>query len=201
MAGHTGLSLGLHPDGLSPIGSLIQGCLALVIGTAFFVSGMLGLADGYERATGGLRELLPLKQPPAESLPLCDPAALAASAAIFWRGYQRAAIGVLVFLGGLLALTLTLSGSSMAFYTVGIGVGIAVLAGATVALSIGGLRRMRRCHVDVARSASILAAQPDRVAERPPVRPRRLPAYSLFKGSGGIGRDVERRRSVARAAP
>jgi len=106
-----------------------------------------------------------------------------------------------VFLAGLLGLTLALAHSSLALYTIGVGVGVAALAGATLVLSFSGMRRMRRSHAAVARSASVLADQPDRAPQRPAVDKRRLPAYSLFRRRGGYGRDVEHRRSRARAAP
>lgn len=201
MVGHLALSLGLHPERLSPIASLVQGCLALVMGTALFASGMIGLADGYERAAGALRELLPRKQAPEQGLDVSGPEELDERERGFWAGYQRAAAGICLFLAGLFGLTLTLAHSSLALYTIGVGVGVAALAAATVVLSIGGMRRMRRSHVAVARSAAALGERPDRVPERPAIQKRRLPAYSLFKRRGGYGREVEGRRSRVRAVP
>jgi len=202
IGGHAALSFGLHPDRLSPVASLAQGCLALIVGTALFVSGMLGLAEAYERVAGDLRELLPVKQAPEAGIELRGTSDLEDTNRGFWRGYQRTAMGICVFLGGMLGLSLTLAGSSLTLYTIAMAAGVAILAGGTLALSIGGMRRMRRCHVAVAHSASTLAAQPDRAAEpRAPAQPRRIPAYSLFRQRGGLGGRAERRRREVQITP
>ena len=197
MAGQLALTMGLHPERLAPLGHLVQGCAALIVGTALFISGMLGLADGYEGALERLCTLLPQKRPPDAGLEVSDRTALAERNQAFWLGYQRAAGGICLFLAGLLGLTLALGRTSFALYAVGIGVGVSALALAAGVLALGGMRRMRRSHLSVARSAEVLAAQPDRTPELPaPVEKRRRPAYELFKRRGGYGREVERRHSA-----
>ena len=43
LGGHASLSLGLHPDHVVPLAAVAEGCAALAIGAALFVTGMLGL--------------------------------------------------------------------------------------------------------------------------------------------------------------
>ena len=54
LGSHVSLSLGLHPDQLSSFGVLAQGCIVLVLGTSLFASGILGLAENYEKTASRL---------------------------------------------------------------------------------------------------------------------------------------------------
>ncbi|MFC1526178.1 hypothetical protein ACFL6X_05130 [Candidatus Latescibacterota bacterium] len=200
MVGHLALSLGLCPEHLAPLGSLIQGCLALVVGTALFASGMLGLAEAYERVAGEALDLLGVKQTPEERLEVAAPSDLEERNRTFWRGYQRVATGICLFLAGLLGLTLSLAGMSLTLYMAGVGIGVSALALVTVLLAYGGLRRMRRSHVAVARTAETLAAQPDKMTEGPVIERRRIPAYALFSPRGRYPRAVDHRHAE-RARP
>ena len=46
LVGHASLSLGLHPERFVPLAAVVEACIALAVGAALFVSGMLGLAEG-----------------------------------------------------------------------------------------------------------------------------------------------------------
>jgi hypothetical protein len=200
MAGHLAVSLGLCPEQMAPLSSLAQGCVALVVGSALFASGMLGLAEGYERAAGQVRDLMGVRQEPDEALAVAAPSDLEERNQAFWRGYQRAAAGVALFLAGLLGLTVSLARVSPTLYLSGVGIGVASLGLATVYLAFGGLRRMRRCHVAVAGTARVLEDQPEKVTPQPVVAKRRIPAYTLFRRSSRYPRSVDQRRDNRRRA-
>jgi len=202
MSGHISLSLGLYPGRLASIGHLAQGCGVLVVGTAVFASGLLGIAQAYERAASKLGRLLPIKQMPANGeAAVSSQEDLNQHHGRFWNAYQRSAAAICLFLAGVLGLTVALSHSSLRVYLSGVGGGIVVLGAAAACLGCGGLRRMRRAHVSVEQTADTLDGQPDLVREQPVVTRRRHPAYTLFRNHTRRSSGSESRRSPVRAAP
>ena len=202
MTGHIGLSLGLYPGRLASIGHLAQGCGALVVGTAIFASGLLGIAQAYERAAGRLGRLLPIKQvPKSGDVAVTSQEDLDRHHGRFWNAYQRSAAAICLFLAGLLGLTVALSHTSLNLYLSGVGGGIVVLGIAAACLGYGGLRHMRRAHVTVEQTADTLDAQPDLPAEQPVIIKKRHPAYTLFRNHTRRSPGSESRRSPVRATP
>jgi hypothetical protein len=184
LAGHSLVSLGLHPDRSASLLVLLQGCAALVIGTSLVGTGMLGLADGYEKLTGQLALLFGRKELNGVGVvPLIsDQDQLSEINQQFWRGYRRCGVGIGVFMAGLIGLTAAMVRTTPELFTAVVGCGIITLFFAAATISIGGLRRLRSAHVGVDFSARRLARLP---ALRPPesVRPtrRRRPArVALF---------------------
>ena len=111
LGGGIALAFGLHPEGLATLGALAQGCIALVLGTAVLSSGMLGLADGYDRIATRLEQLLQVKQRPADiDLEVWDGAQLSSRHEAFWAGYRRTAVGICLFLAGFPTLRRGLAG-------------------------------------------------------------------------------------------
>ncbi|HJP29998.1 MAG TPA: hypothetical protein QGF95_05530 [Candidatus Latescibacteria bacterium] len=199
LAGHAVISLGLHPERLAPAVVLLQGCAALVVGSALFATGMLGLADGFEKLTGRVGELLGQKEVSraADGIVVSDHSGLAQIDQQFWRGYGRAGIGLGVFMTGLLGLTAALARTSPSLFTVGVGAGITVLFILSATLSAKGLRHVRSVHVDVDASARHLSRLPERrpvEVHRP--RKRRTPRVALFPRQG----TTDRRRGLDRKA-
>jgi hypothetical protein len=194
IAGHLAVSLGLCPQQMAPLSRLAQGCVALVVGSALFASGMLGLAEGYERAAGQVRDLLGVRQAPDEPLEVAALPDLEERNRAFWRGYLRSAAGIALFLAGLLGLSASLARATPTLYLSAVGIGVVSLGLVTLYLAYGGLRRMRRTHVAVAGTAQVLESQPEKVTERPVVTKRRVPAYTLFRHSGRYPRSVDQRR-------
>jgi hypothetical protein len=204
LAGHAVVSLGLHPERLGPVVALLQGCSALVVGTALFGTGMLGLSDGYERMARRADELLGQKalEDAGDDLIVSDHDSLQQINRRFWRGYIRTGIGLGVFMAGLLGLTATLGRTSATLFVVGVSSGIVLLAVVAVTVSVGGLRRLRSAHVGVDTSVRHLSGLPDR---RIPdsVRPAHRRPRSriiLFPRRRSIGRGRDRAR-LSRVRP
>ena len=60
------LAVNLFPGHLGSFGMLAQGCVALALGTAVFASGMLGLAESYEKTVSRLSHFLDDREHAAE---------------------------------------------------------------------------------------------------------------------------------------
>ena len=203
LAGQAVVSFGLHPERLAPVAVLLQGCATLVLGAALFGTGLLGLADGYEKMAGRVDELLRQKElsDARSSLPVTDHNCLHSMSQQFWRGYSRTGVGLSLFLAGLLVVTATLSHSSPTVFMIGVGSAIVILAVVAATVSVRGLRGLRSAHIGVDSSARQLSRLPDRrPAEslRPP-RSRRSARVTLFPrpGSGGATRGLDARRASA----
>lgn len=198
LVGHAVVSLGLQPGRLAPVAALLQGCAALVVGTALFGTGMLGLTDGYERMARRADELLGQKalEDAGDDLVVGDHDSLQQINRRFWRGYSRTGIGLVVFMAGLLGLTATLGRTSATLFIVGVSSGIILLAVIAVTLSVGGLRRLRSAHVGVDSSVRHLSRLPDRRIPETvrPVHRRRRSRIILFPRRRSIGRGRDRAR-------
>ena len=196
-AGHSVVSLGLHPERSATVLVLLQGCAALVAGAALVGTGMLGLADGYEKFTARLTPLFvrkELKHSGDVSL-ISDQDQLTEINQQFWRGYRRCGLGISVFMAGLLGLTAAMARTSPDLFTAVVGCGIITLFFVAAMMSIGGLRRLRSAHAGVDSSARRLARLPDRKPAESlrPARRRRPPRVALFSrsGSGRLDRGLE----------
>lgn len=197
LAGHAVIGLGFHPGSLAPVKVLLEGCAALATGTALFAAGMIGLAEGYEKVTARMAELLSSKELPGADVAMAvrDGDGLATANGVFWRGYAVAAGGIALFMAGLLGLTAGLARTSPTLYTVGLIVGIACLGLSALVLCVRGLQRVRRAHAGVNASARLLERQPERGAAQESVTRRRcIPRYALFprRAGSGLGRGLDK---------
>lgn len=209
IGGHSVISFGLHPERLAPLAVLLQGSAALVIGAALFSTGLLGLADGYEKIAARVDELLRQKQPGTgdENPPVADQDDLLQKNLEFWRGYARTGIGLGLFLTGLLVVTAAMARMSPAMFTVGVGTTTIILVLTAATVSIRGLSRVRSAHVGVDVSARQLSRRPDRRADRRadgrseegvrPTRRRRTPRVTLFPRAGVGSRRLDHARPPA----
>lgn len=202
LAGHSVVSLGLHPERSAPFLVLLQGCAVLVVGAALVGTGMLGLVDGYERLSAQLAPLFGQKELEGTGLRNSgDVPLISGSEQLteinqqFWRGYRRCGLGISVFMAGLIGLTAAMARTSPDLFPAVVGCGIIALFFVAATMSIGGLRRLRSAHVGVESSTRRLARLPDR---RPPesIRPsrrRRSTRVALFSrsGSGHPDRSLE----------
>lgn len=201
MTGHIGLGLGLHPSRLASFGHLAQGCGGLVLGTALFITGLLGLAEAYERVSDRLGRLLRIKQLPSDGdMAVTSQEDLGRQHSQFWKAYQRSSAGICLFLGGILLLSVVLSRASFSLYLSAVGIGIVALGVAAAGVGYGGLRRMRRAHVTVEQTALSLDAQPDIPCPQPVLVRRRQPAYALFRNHSRHSQPNDPRRSPPRTA-
>lgn len=203
LGGQTILGLGLFPAKLAPMATLIQGCLLLVLGTAIFVSGMLGLAQGYEQVATTLNRLLATKEAPEkEPLPVGDTEQLGQHHNVFWRAYQRSAVGLCLFVGGLLALVIGLDRFSFPLYLTVVGSGVVLLGLVAITSLFQGFKGMRRTHRKVLESASVLEKRPDIATDdellRPFPKPRPVRRYTLFEHNRGQSRTLQRQRASGR---
>jgi hypothetical protein len=195
LVGHALISLGLHPERLATVPALLQGGAVLVIGAALFCTGMIGLADGYERVAAEADSLLhsrDLTQLDA-AVAVRDRTGLDEAGQLFWRGYSRAGLGLSLFLAGLLALTAGLSRLSPTLFTVGVGSGVVILFFLSMSVCLCGLLRARRAHASVDDSTRRLARLPEYRPEpvRVPASRRRASRSSLFPRRS-VGRGLDR---------
>ncbi len=172
LGGQVSLTLGLHPEHLAAFPVLGQGILGLVLGSALVVTGLLGLAEGYEKAAGRLRPLLGNRQGDA-GLAVKTGADLENHSRGFWRSYRKSALGLSLFLAGLLALSAALARADFLFYLVAVGLGIVLLGFVGLGLIIRGIRTLRQTHRAVEETAVVLEAQPPMAPPPPPVQAAR----------------------------
>ena len=105
VAGQIALSLALYPDHLASFRLALQGSLALVLGTLVVASGMLGLAGSYERVAARLHQLLNAKKPTEDlGIAVQTSADLAWQSRRFWKAYYKSALGLCLFLAGILEI-------------------------------------------------------------------------------------------------
>lgn len=191
LVGQAVLGLGLYPGALAPIAALVQGVLLLIVGTALFVSGMLGLAQGYEQVVGTLQHLLTTKDT-TENPAVADSEQLGLRNDGFWRAYQRSAVGICLFVGGLLALAVGLDRYDFNLYVTAVGSGIGILGLVAFAFLVQGLRGMRRTHREVLQSSASLEKLPDididtEKEHRRRSRPKFARRHTLFEKNRGHG--------------
>ena len=188
------LSLGLHPEHLASLRTLFQGSLGLVLGSAIAVTGLLGLAEGYEKIILQLDRLLGTRRIGDDlGTAVQTRADLAVQNHGFWRAYQKSALVVCLFLAGTLGLAMVLARARFILYLVGLSLGMVVLGLFAVGLGLQALRRLRRAHRAVEQSTHALDQQPELAAEPPvPLSPQpaiqwtrrgKLPASSRYHPS------------------
>jgi len=197
LVGHASLSLGLHAERFVPLAAVVEACIALAVGAALFVTGMLGLAEGFEKQLARLAGLLEAKQAPETDIPAADhlidrPTGLQASVDQFWRGYISTTGGLLLAFGGLLALVLILGDVTYETYRLTVAAGIIGIALPTFILWARGLARIRRSHVKVVEFALRAERLPEKTA--PPIEPSRRPSRgAVFRSARPtISRDLRK---------
>ncbi len=211
LSGHASLSLGLHPERLVPLTAVLQGCSALAVGAALFVTGMLGVAEGYEKQSRRLAQLLrqrqtpdtqtPDSQAPAEDHLIDRASALAVNADQFWRGYLSTTGGLALALGGLFALVLILGDITYSSYRMTVGAGIAGIALPVFVLWARGMAGIRRSHTMIVDSARRVEALPEMV-EVPVEMQRRPTRGAVFRSTRpAVGRDLSTKSRRSQAAP
>lgn len=200
IGGHIALSAGTHPDHLATPLAALERSIALVFGAGLFTSGMLGLADSYERAATRFHQLLGAKGLPSrdDDLILGDVAQLRSHSHSFWLSYRKSGAAVCLFLAGLLMVTIALNQYSFELYVTGVAAGVACLGMVTFLLAYRGMRGMGRALDVVAKAVEALARQPD-AQPATYAGERAIPSlpHALFKHSPAAKiRHVERRRRV-----
>ena len=170
------LNLGLHPEHPASIPVLGEGILGLVLGTALVVSGLLGLVEGYQKAATRVRLLLqdPHLDRETSAQTLSE---LQEQQRSFWRDYRRSALGLLLFLAGLLGLGALLSHTSYLLYLVAIGSGIFSLGSVSLGLMVQGVRALRRHWQSIEQTAVAIQAQPSALPTAPI---RALPRWTVY---------------------
>ena len=191
-AGQVALSLGVHPEHFASLRFFAQSGLALVLGSAIVASGMMGLADSYEKNAVQLSQLLMAKQPdPDLSLAVEDGEALADHNRSFWAAYRNSAMAICLFLAGLLAVALVLEGTGFLLYLIGLSAGVAVWGFPALALGGRALHAVRQVHLTVEDSTQRLAAQPDRATEPQPSAESRLKWQDMRQRPPRYGRRLD----------
>ena len=205
VGGQFALSLGVHPDrvairfddGTVPVSSslapLLQGCLGLVLGSVLAVTGMLGLAECYQREAGRLEKLLNTKLPvysnpesdvdspeaTRESIAVASSGDLGRYNRYFWHAYLKSAAALCLFMACTLALTATFVDASFLSYLIILTSGTSIIGLVAAAVGLPGLKFIRRAHADLVTAADVYADQPELPTEVPepirPSKPWRLP--------------------------
>ena len=191
VGGQLGLSLEIHPSrlagGTALLSILLQASLALVFGSVLAVTGLLGMADGYQRACGELDHLLEAKAPLGD--PGEDDSAVEVTSRDdlhnrtrrFWGAYLRTAGSLCFFMVATFALTASIGDRGYLFYLIGLSAGATVIALACAVLGLGGIGSMRRARQDVTLAVRAFTLQPTRDDEPEadpvarPSRPWRIP--------------------------
>ncbi|MBT4502652.1 MAG: hypothetical protein HOC74_33280 [Gemmatimonadetes bacterium] len=192
VAGQVALSLGIHPEHFASLHFFARSGLALVLGSAIVASGMMGLADGYEKNAAQLSQLLTVKQPdPDHPLAVEDSEALAVHNRSFWAAYRNSALAICLFLAGLFAVALLLEGTGFLLYLIGLSAGVAVWGFPALALGGRALHAVRQTHRTVEDSTQHLAAQPDRPTESPPSGGSRIQWQGIRQRPSRYGRRLD----------
>ena len=164
----TALVSGIHPAHRASLRVIVQSSAALILGTSLAVTGLLGLAEGYQKTARWLGQLLDRKEVADEARQsVATPADLEAQSQEFWKAYRGSGLALCFFVAGLLALSVALVDASFLVYISGL------IAGA-VALGVLGLfwmgrslRAARQAQRQVECAAAILETQPERPEEEP----------------------------------
>lgn len=170
------LNLGLHPEHQAPIPLLGEGILGLVLGTALVVSGLLGLVEGYQKAASRVRQLLQGRHLELE-ISAKTLGELQDQQRSFWRGYRRSALGLLLFLVGLLGLGAALYRVDYLLYLAAIGFGIFSLGSVSLGLMIQGVRALRRHWQSAEQTAVAIQELPVALPAAPM---RALPKWTVY---------------------
>lgn len=170
------LNLGLHPEHPASIPVLGEGILGLVLGTALVVPGLLGLVEGYQKATARVRQLL--KSPHLDQGTSAQTLSeLQDQQRSFWRSYRQSTLGLLLFLAGLLGLGAALCRANYLLYVVAIGFGIFALGLVSLGLMIHGMRALRRHWQNAEQTAIDIEEQPINLPAAPI---RALPKWTIY---------------------
>ena len=170
------LVLGLHPAQFPSLAFVLQGGAGLILGTAFTVSALLGLAKGHETIAAQLRQLLGTKEVPDDmELEVQTDADVVRQDRDFWRAYRDSAIALSLFMIGILGLAIALSGTDFLFYQIGLGFGLAVFGLPAMVLSTRAMGRLRHTYRNLEESTQVLDQQPE-MDLGPPLPLSRRPA-------------------------
>jgi hypothetical protein len=188
------LSLGIHPEHLASLDFMVRGSAALILGTAVAATGMLGLAEGYQKAALQVGQLLEAKEVTQElEASIRDNAELQSHNRGFWAAYRNSGLAVCLFLAGLLLVSMALSKASFFFYLAGLSLGLAILGLAALFWGVQALRAVRRTQRHVETSVQTLATLPDRAAEAPQA-PVQTPKVRWAVRRPSYGRYLDQRR-------
>ena len=170
------LNLGLHPEHQASVLLLGQGILGLVLGTALAVTGLLGLVEGYQKAGARVRQLLHSREldfeTTAQTLGELDDQQRG-----FWKSYRKSALGLLLFLGGVLVLGAALYKTEFLLYLVASAFGIFCLGVVSLLLTIQGVRALRR-HTKAAERTALAIQEQPLVPVPSPLRP--VPKWAVY---------------------
>lgn len=193
------LSLGIHHDHLASLPYILQSGAGLIVGTAMAVTGLLGLAEGYQHTARKLSPLLQSKVLDEElHLAVRSDEQLQTQNKNFWQAYRSAGLSLALFLGGLLGISVLLGDSSFFLYMAGLSAGVAILGVSGAIWGIQGLRSARQCQKSAESDTDVLVAQPDYIAEVPRTTSK---APAKIRWSSGRKRSSSYARSLARQRP
>ena len=161
------IGCGLHPGRFSSLSTLLGHSATLVMGTAIIGSGMVGLADGYERMSRHLSTLLESRAVEGSQASVKSFKDLGASDQKFWAAYRNASFAVVGFMAAILVITASAVGLSHLAYLGCLITGVAIFGIGTLLISYQELRTIRQRHKQVGESAEILEAQPEKFEETP----------------------------------
>ena len=162
------LVLGLHPAQFHSLALVLQGGAGLILGTAFAVSGLRGLADGHETSTARLRQLFGTKEVPDDmEIEVQTDADMVRQDRLFWRAYRDSAIALSLFMIGIQGLAIVLTGSDFLFYQIGLGLGLAIFGFPAMVLSTRAMGHLRRTYRTLEESTQVFDQQPEMVLEKP----------------------------------
>lgn len=182
LVGQSVMILCLHPTQFTSLEIVLQGAACFVVGMSLYISGMLGLADGYESVAVEIFPLLKIKKIEGLNLAVGSTQVLHDHTFLFWQSYKKVTGSMFVFLLITFGLTFFMQPLSPAGYLLSIGVAAVILGLLFIFNVFQSLKKMRRIQSAVANAVKILCIQPDRILEKPVIPEAKLKlAYQISR--------------------
>ncbi len=162
-----GIGLGSHPERFASLRTLLIHSLTLVMGAAIIGSGMVGMAEGYEKVSRRLAELMRSRSVADTEASLKTTAELDSRDRTFWTAYRNSSLAVALFMAAILAITVSTTGYSHLAYLACLSAGTALFGVTALLFTYRGMRAIRHRQVEVRQAAEQLEDLPEAVEEVP----------------------------------
>jgi hypothetical protein len=165
-----GIGLGSHPERVAPLRILLIHSITLVMGAAIIGSGMVGMADGYEKVSRRLAQLLSSRTVDEAEVSLSTTAELDSCDRTFWTAYRNSSLAVALFMAAILAITVGTTGYSHLIYLACLSAGVALFGVTALLMTYRGMRTIRHRQRQVGEVTELLEELPEPVEEKTPAR-------------------------------
>ena len=188
-----GIGIGSHPERLAPWRTLLIHSVTLVMGAAIIGSGMVGMAEGYEKVSRRLAELLGSRTVDDDEVSLKTIAELDSCDRTFWTAYRNSSMAVALFMAAILAITVGTTGYSHLIYLACLSAGVALFGVTALLITYRGMRTIRHRQRQVGQVTEQLEDLPEPAEEETPPRTHRG-AWSIRRTKPRYSVETYRRR-------